>query len=219
MSSEQVAGRLGDPKVRIVDCRFSFDAEARTEYLKAHLPGAVHIDWSRDIAAPPPPSGHPLYMLQEPADFARRIDLMSPNPPVESPGAIESIDRSLERLDQLFLWGHWDEPKYRAERERLEAMRKELQDAEEPQRIEPKLTGLVSAWDTGDAVVRRELLSTLFRTSTSATAVYLATRLVPRGEPKSLVYSKPFRRKCLSWWAVMDSNQRPPRCKRGALAN
>jgi thiosulfate/3-mercaptopyruvate sulfurtransferase len=70
MSTDQVAARLGDPKVRIVDCRFSFDAEARTEYLKAHLPGAVHIDWSRDIAAPPPASGHPLYMLQEPADFA-----------------------------------------------------------------------------------------------------------------------------------------------------
>jgi thiosulfate/3-mercaptopyruvate sulfurtransferase len=69
-STEQVAARLKDPKVRVVDCRFSFDAEARTEYLRAHLPGAVHIDWSRDIAAPPPASGHPRYMLQEPADFA-----------------------------------------------------------------------------------------------------------------------------------------------------
>jgi len=70
MSTEQVAARLRDPKVRIVDCRFSFDAEARTEYVKAHLPGAVHIDWSRDIAAPPPASGHPKYMLQDAADFA-----------------------------------------------------------------------------------------------------------------------------------------------------
>jgi thiosulfate/3-mercaptopyruvate sulfurtransferase len=69
-STDQVAAKFNDPKVRIVDCRFSFDAEARTEYLRAHLPGAVHIDWSRDIAAPPPVSGHPLYMLQEPADFA-----------------------------------------------------------------------------------------------------------------------------------------------------
>lgn len=69
-STEQVAARLGDPKVRVVDCRFSVDAEARTEYLRAHLPRAVHIDWSRDIAAPPPASGHPKYMLQEPADFA-----------------------------------------------------------------------------------------------------------------------------------------------------
>jgi thiosulfate/3-mercaptopyruvate sulfurtransferase len=70
MSTEQVAARLRDPKVRVVDCRFAFGAEARSEYLKAHLPGAVHLDWSRDLAAPPPPSGHPMYMLQEPAAFA-----------------------------------------------------------------------------------------------------------------------------------------------------
>jgi thiosulfate/3-mercaptopyruvate sulfurtransferase len=69
-STEQVAARLGDPNARVVDCRFSFDAEARTDYLKAHLPGAIHLDWSRDYAAPPPASGHPKYMLQDPAAFA-----------------------------------------------------------------------------------------------------------------------------------------------------
>jgi thiosulfate/3-mercaptopyruvate sulfurtransferase len=69
-STENVALRLRDPKIQLVDCRFSFDAEARSEYLTAHLPGAVHIDWSRDIAAPPPASGHPLYMLQSATDFA-----------------------------------------------------------------------------------------------------------------------------------------------------
>src|SRR2546425_13099433 len=31
-----------------------------------------------------------------------------------------------------------------------------------PERMDPKLSGLVEAWDTGDGVVRRELLSTLF---------------------------------------------------------
>ena len=70
LSTEQVARRLGDPKVRIVDCRFTFDSEARTDYLTGHLPGAVHLDWSRDLAAPPPAAGHPRYMLQAPADFA-----------------------------------------------------------------------------------------------------------------------------------------------------
>lgn len=98
----------------------------------------------------------------KPADFARRIDLMTSNPVRDSLGAIESIDRTLQRLDQLFLWGHWEEQRYRAQRERLEGMRKELEDAEGPARIEPKLTGLVSAWDSGDAVARRELLATLF---------------------------------------------------------
>ena len=98
----------------------------------------------------------------KPADFARRIDLMSSTPQDDSSGAIESIDRSLERLDQLFLWGHWTEAKYRAERDRLESLRKELQDAEPPQLVEPKLTGLIAAWDSGDGVTRRELLATLF---------------------------------------------------------
>lgn len=98
----------------------------------------------------------------QPADFARRIDLMSSNPPADSLGAIESIDRSLERLNQLFLWGHWDEFRYRAERERLEGMRKELEDAASPERVDPQLNGLVSAWDSGDGVVRRELLATMF---------------------------------------------------------
>jgi hypothetical protein len=41
-------------------------------------------------------------------------------------------------------------------------MRRELRDAAGPARIEPKLTGLVSAWDTGDAITRRELLAALF---------------------------------------------------------
>ncbi len=68
--TEKVAARLGDPKVRVVDCRFTFERDSRADYLKAHLPGAVHLDWSRDIAAPPPASGHPQYMLSGAADFA-----------------------------------------------------------------------------------------------------------------------------------------------------
>ncbi len=98
----------------------------------------------------------------KPADFAHRIDRMSPNPVADSQSAIESIDRSLERLNQLFIWGHWDEARYRSERERLEGVRRELEDAAGPERMHPKLSGLVEAWDAGDGVVRRELLATLF---------------------------------------------------------
>ena len=98
----------------------------------------------------------------QPADFARRIEHMSSNPQVDSRGSIESIDRSLERLDQLFMWGHWTEAKYQAERSRLQAMRKELRDAEGAALVDPKLSGLLDAWDAGDGVVRRELLATLF---------------------------------------------------------
>lgn len=70
ISTDQVAERAGDPKVRIVDCRFSFDADASKDYLAGHLPGAVHCDWSRDLSAPPPASGHPRWMLLGPAEFA-----------------------------------------------------------------------------------------------------------------------------------------------------
>jgi len=43
LSTEEVANRLRDPKVRIVDCRFSFDADATTDYRAGHLPGAHSV--------------------------------------------------------------------------------------------------------------------------------------------------------------------------------
>ncbi len=70
-STDEVAAKLTDPTLRIVDCRFAFDRDERAAYLAGHLPGAVYCDWSSDLAAPPPPSGHPLWMLAAPDDFAR----------------------------------------------------------------------------------------------------------------------------------------------------
>ena len=98
----------------------------------------------------------------EPADFSQRIDRASPNLATDSGSAAESIDRSLERLDQLFLWGHWTAAKYRPERERLEGMRKELTEPVAERQAEAPLTDLVATWDNGDAVGRRELLALLF---------------------------------------------------------
>jgi hypothetical protein len=51
---------------------------------------------------------------------------------------------------------------YHAERDRLEARRNEPAEATVPELIDPKRTGLVATWDTGDGVVRRELPATLF---------------------------------------------------------
>lgn len=76
ISTDEVAKRLRDPKVRIVDCRFTFDADAKKDYLAGHLPGAVHCDWSRDLSAPPPASGHPLYILLGPNEFAAQMGRM-----------------------------------------------------------------------------------------------------------------------------------------------
>ena len=69
-STERAAEALADPLVRVVDCRFAFDRDARQDYLAGHLPGAVHCEWSRDLSAPPPATGHPRYMLLGPAEFA-----------------------------------------------------------------------------------------------------------------------------------------------------
>lgn len=73
LSTADVAKRLGAPGVRVVDCRFRFDGDARADYLAGHLPGAVHCEWSRDLSAPPPPSGHPMYMLLGADEFAERM--------------------------------------------------------------------------------------------------------------------------------------------------
>ena len=70
LSTDQVAARLGDPKVRIVDCRYSTERDLRDDYRQAHLPGAVYLNWAEDLSAPPPPSGHPEFMLAGPSDLA-----------------------------------------------------------------------------------------------------------------------------------------------------
>src|SRR5262245_36904687 len=57
-----LAAHLGDPDVRIVDMRGYVQTQtapdgsqtaeymgAREEYAQAHLPGAVYLDWTRDI--------------------------------------------------------------------------------------------------------------------------------------------------------------------------
>ena len=69
-STAEVAASLGDPSVRIVDCRFTFEGTGDAMYRAGHLPGAVHCDWSRDLSAPPPPSGHPRWMLLDAKGFA-----------------------------------------------------------------------------------------------------------------------------------------------------
>lgn len=69
-SAAEVAARLSDARVRVVDCRFSFERDGHAEYATGHLPGAVHRDWATDLSAPPPPSGHPRWMLLGPEAFA-----------------------------------------------------------------------------------------------------------------------------------------------------
>jgi len=59
-----------DTSLSVVDCRFGVEGGAHAAYLAGHLPGAVHCDWSKDLVAPPPPSGHPASLLPGPIEFA-----------------------------------------------------------------------------------------------------------------------------------------------------
>ena len=54
ISVGELDARLGDPKCRIVDCRFDLaDADAGfRRYLESHIPGAVFADLDRNLSAP-----------------------------------------------------------------------------------------------------------------------------------------------------------------------
>ena len=68
VSTQWLAEHLNDPTVRVVDMRGSVVTtqvspgveqadyrSARDEYLAAHIPGAVYIDWTKDIIDPDDP--------------------------------------------------------------------------------------------------------------------------------------------------------------------
>ena len=68
LPTEWLAEHLGDPNVRVVDIRGHVVTRpvapgveeaayrgARDEYLAAHIPGAVYIDWTTDITDPDDP--------------------------------------------------------------------------------------------------------------------------------------------------------------------
>ena len=49
VTTDWLAERLDEPGIRIVDCRFSFERDCRADYDDAHIPGAVYLDWSKDL--------------------------------------------------------------------------------------------------------------------------------------------------------------------------
>ena len=52
VSTEWLAQHLDDPSIRIVDCRFAFDQDMDQAYRESHIPGAVYLNWSRDLTDP-----------------------------------------------------------------------------------------------------------------------------------------------------------------------
>jgi thiosulfate/3-mercaptopyruvate sulfurtransferase len=53
VSTDWLEEHLNDRNLRILDCRYYFDSrDAAEEYRKAHIPGAVHFDWSHELNDP-----------------------------------------------------------------------------------------------------------------------------------------------------------------------
>jgi len=72
ISVTDLADRLDDPALRIVDCRWYLGrpGDGRTAYRVGHLPGAIHLDVDTDLVAPEGPGRHPL---PDPGWFALRL--------------------------------------------------------------------------------------------------------------------------------------------------
>lgn len=62
--ADELAACLGDPRLRILDCRFDLLAPdaGHEAWLEAHIPGAVYADLDRDLSGPvtPDTGRHPL---------------------------------------------------------------------------------------------------------------------------------------------------------------
>jgi hypothetical protein len=79
-----------------------------------------------------------------------------------SPDALSQIEAQMERAAQAYVIGFWSQERSLAERERLEALKREIeQETAEPGRT-INLTGILDAWDRGGEQARRGLLACLF---------------------------------------------------------
>ena len=83
------------------------------------------------------------------------------------PDALASIDATIARLGKRFEWGHLDDVAYRAEWERLQALRAEILAADRApmgDALAKELRGAVALWDGAerDPDMRRRMLLTLF---------------------------------------------------------
>lgn len=68
MSAAQLAARLGEPDLVVVDCRFTLGqpGAGRERYLAGHLPGAAFLDLDTDLSG----EGGGRHPLPSPDDFA-----------------------------------------------------------------------------------------------------------------------------------------------------
>ncbi|ADB52887.1 sulfurtransferase [Conexibacter woesei] len=89
VSTDWLAARLEEPRLRVVDCRFALGdpAAGRRAYAAGHIPGAAFLDLDADLSDPPGAPGpagtgplggrHPLPALERFAAAARRAGIGS----------------------------------------------------------------------------------------------------------------------------------------------
>jgi thiosulfate/3-mercaptopyruvate sulfurtransferase len=82
ISPHELAAHLDDPDWIVFDCRFllSQPDEKETDYLKAHIPGAVYAHLDRDLSAPIIPGKTGRHPLPSPEGAARRFGQMGIGP-------------------------------------------------------------------------------------------------------------------------------------------
>jgi site-specific DNA recombinase len=94
-----------------------------------------------------------------PAGFTEAVRRSERAP--KSAKSLESVDRALQHLKDLYTWGDISASEYQRKRDVLAATRLELSSATESKPT-MNINGLLDAWVTGDPVTRRQLLVTLF---------------------------------------------------------
>jgi thiosulfate/3-mercaptopyruvate sulfurtransferase len=70
LSTDDLAARLGDKNLVVVDMRWREDGSARGLYDRGHIPGAVFLDWATDLVDP---DAGVAFMLAPPARFAHAM--------------------------------------------------------------------------------------------------------------------------------------------------
>jgi thiosulfate/3-mercaptopyruvate sulfurtransferase len=79
ISATELASRIHDPKLVVVDCRFVLeDPQAREcAYLEAHIPGAIYAHLDRDLSGPKTGRNgrHPLHGPEAMCEALGRLGL------------------------------------------------------------------------------------------------------------------------------------------------
>jgi thiosulfate/3-mercaptopyruvate sulfurtransferase len=88
VSVDWLAQHLGDPALRVVDCRFALGEPTlgQQQYQAGHIPGAVYLDLERDLSAPVARHGgrHPIPPVAHLAETFRRIGIQTSPPEAAS---------------------------------------------------------------------------------------------------------------------------------------